>query len=102
MTANSMEHGAVWITYRSGLPAEQVQRLAERVRGIDYMMLSPHDALDAPISLQAWGCRLTVTSADDEQIDEFILSARLNAGPEQGATCSGGITATGTTPRELP
>ncbi|MEK8110504.1 hypothetical protein NKG94_51615 [Micromonospora sp. M12] len=48
------------------------------------------------------GYRLTVTSADDEQIDEFIRGARLNAGPEQGATCSGGITATGTSPRELP
>lgn len=99
---HSMEHGAVWVTYRPDLPGEQVQRLAERVRGVDYLMLSPHDGLDAPISLQAWGYRLTVTSADDDQIDEFIRSARLNAGPEQGATCSGGITATGTAPRELP
>ncbi|MEK8110503.1 DUF3105 domain-containing protein [Micromonospora sp. M12] len=37
---HSMEHGAVWITHRPDLPAEQVQRLAERVRGVDYMMLS--------------------------------------------------------------
>ncbi len=98
---HSMEHGAVWITYRPDLPADQVQRLADRVRNVDYMLLSPHEGLDTPVSLQAWGYRLTVASADDERIDEFIRAARVNAGPEQGATCSGGITATGTTPREL-
>lgn len=99
---HSMEHGAVWITYRPDLSSEQVQSLANRVRGVDYMLLSPQENLDAPISLQAWGYRLVATSADDERIDEFIRAARINAGPEQGATCSGGVTATGTTPRDLP
>ncbi|MGC4885628.1 DUF3105 domain-containing protein [Micromonospora sp. DT227] len=97
---HSMEHGAVWITHRPDLPADQVQSLADRVRGLDYLMLSPADGLDAPISVQAWGYRLTVTSADDKRIDDFIRTARINAGPERGATCSGGITATGTTPRD--
>ncbi|MEV4202566.1 DUF3105 domain-containing protein [Micromonospora globbae] len=92
---HSMEHGAVWVTYRPDLPAEQVQSLASRVRGVDYMLLSPHDNLDAPISLQAWGYRLVAMSPDDERIDEFIRAARVNAGLEQGATCAGGVTATG-------
>lgn len=98
---HSLEHGAVWLTYRVGLPADQVNRLAERVRGTDYLMLSPVDSLDAPISLQAWGYRLTVDSADDGRIDTFIKAARVNAAAEPGATCSNGVTATGTTPREL-
>ncbi|MFI7519577.1 DUF3105 domain-containing protein [Micromonospora globbae] len=98
---HSMEHGAVWVTYRPDLSDEQVQSLAGRVRGVDYMLMSPQENLDAPISLQAWGYRLTAMSAEDERIDEFIRAARVNAGPEQGASCSGGITATGTTPRDL-
>ncbi|MFI7023926.1 DUF3105 domain-containing protein [Micromonospora sp. NPDC049900] len=95
---HSLEHGAVWITHRPDLPAGQVARLADRVRGVDYLMLSPYDGLDAPISVQAWGYRLTVTSADDGRIDEFVRAARINAGPERGATCSGGVTTTGTAP----
>ncbi|MEV6815615.1 DUF3105 domain-containing protein [Micromonospora sp. NPDC051296] len=95
---HSLEHGAVWLTYRPDLPAEQVEQLAERVRGVDYMMLSPYEGLDAPISLQAWGYRLTVDSADDGRIDEFIRVARVNASLEPGATCSGGVNTTGTLP----
>ncbi|MGJ3224847.1 DUF3105 domain-containing protein [Micromonospora aurantiaca (nom. illeg.)] len=97
---HSLEHGAVWVTYRPDLPADQIQRLADRVRALDYLMISPADGLDAPISVQAWGYRLTVASAADERVDEFIRIARVNAGPERGATCSGGITATGTAPRD--
>jgi hypothetical protein len=99
---HSLEHGAVWITYRGNLPADQVQQLASKVRGNEYMLMSPVDNLDRPISLQAWGWQLKVDNADDGRIDEFIKAMRNNAGPEPGAPCSGGITATGTAPRELP
>jgi hypothetical protein len=98
---HSLEHGAVWLTYRTGLPAEQVGKLAERVRGTDHTMLSPVDGLDPPISVQAWGYRLTVDSAADGRINDFIKAARVNAAPEPGAACSNGVTATGTTPRQL-
>jgi len=98
---HSMEHGAVWVTHRPDLPADQVAVLSRHVRGVDFMLMSPQENLDAPISLQAWGYRLTVEDADDQRIPDFIGAARVNAGPEQGAACSGGITATGTTPREL-
>ncbi|MBB4960288.1 DUF3105 domain-containing protein [Micromonospora polyrhachis] len=98
---HSMEHGAVWITYRSDLPADQVSALAEKVRGNEYMMMSPVDGLDSPISLQAWGYQLKVDKADDSRVDEFIKALRQNANVEPGATCGRGITATGTTPRDL-
>lgn len=98
---HSLEHGAVWVTYRTGLSQDQVEKLADRVRGTDYMLMSPVDDLDAPISLQAWGYQLKVENADDGRIDEFIKALRVNANVEPGATCSGGITATGTTPRDL-
>lgn len=99
---HSLEHGAIWITYRPDLPADQVEKLAARVRGNDYMLMSPYEGLDAPISLQAWGFQLKVDDADDKRIDEFITTLRDVAGPEE-ATCSFGnyVTATGTTPRDM-
>jgi hypothetical protein len=96
---HSMEHGTVWITYRPDLPADQVNRLAGYVRGGDFIMLSPHEGLDAPISLQAWGYQLKIDNADDGRIVEFIRALRGNAGPEAGrATCGSGVTTTGTVP----
>jgi len=58
--------------------------------------------LDRPISLQAWGLQLKVDSPADPRIDQFIQEFRISAAPEPGATCSGGVTATGTTPHNAP
>ncbi|WP_433223729.1 DUF3105 domain-containing protein [Dactylosporangium sp. CS-047395] len=100
---HSMEHGAVWITYNPSLPADQVEKLAKKVRGNDYMLMSPYPNLDKPISLQAWGFQLKVDNADDSRIDEFIKALRQNATLEAGTPCSSGdiITETGSTPRDL-
>ncbi|MEV4512553.1 DUF3105 domain-containing protein [Dactylosporangium sp. NPDC049525] len=100
---HAMEHGSVWITYRPDLPADQVEALAKKVRGKDYMMMSPYEGLDKPISLQAWGFQLKVDKASDGRIDEFIKALRQNASLEPGTPCSSGdiITETGTTPRDL-
>lgn len=95
---HSLEHGAIWITYRPDLPADQVAKLAARVEGKDYTMMSPYPGLDAAISLQAWGFQLKVDSADDSRIKEFIDVLRLKASVEDGATCSGGVQATGAVP----
>ncbi|MFG2036600.1 DUF3105 domain-containing protein [Dactylosporangium sp. NPDC048998] len=100
---HSLEHGAVWITYNPSLSADQVEQLAKRVRGNEYMLMSPYPNLDKPISLQAWGFQLKVDNADDKRIDEFIKALRKNASLEAGTPCSSGdiITETGTTPRDL-
>lgn len=97
---HSLEHGAVWITYRPDLPADQVAKLAEKVKGQEKLMLSPFQGLDKPISLQAWGFQLKVDNADDSRIDEFIKTLRVNASIEGPTAPCQGITATGTTPRD--
>jgi hypothetical protein len=89
---HSLEHGAVWITYRPDLPQDQIDKLARRVEGREFMLMSPYPNQDAPISLQAWGYQLKVDNADDSRIDDFISALRLNASQEEGASCSGGIT----------
>jgi Protein of unknown function (DUF3105) len=98
---HSLEHGAIWITYDSKLDAAQVAKLAERVTGKEYMLMSPVDNLGSPISLQAWGYQLKVDNADDPRIDAFVRALRKNASMESGAACSGGVTRTGTTPYDL-
>jgi len=99
---HSLEHGAVWIAYRPDLPKDQVDKLAEKVRGKEKLLMSPFDGLDKPISLQAWGYQLKVDNADDGRIDEFIKALRVNASVEgPTALCAQGITATGTEPRNL-
>jgi len=101
---HSMEHGAVWITYRPDLAKDQVEALATKVRGNDYLLMSPFEGLDKPISLQAWGYQLKVDSASDGRIDEFIQALKQNASMEgPTSTCSTGnfVSATGTDPRTI-
>jgi hypothetical protein len=100
---HSMEHGAVWITYQPDLAKDQVDKLASKVHGNDFMLMSPYPGLDKPISLQAWGYQLKVDNANDGRIDDFIKALRENASKEPGTPCSSGnyTTGTGTTPRDL-
>src|SRR5947207_6010005 len=101
---HAMEHGAVWITYRPDLPKADVDKLAAKVRGNDFMLMSPYPNLDKPISLQAWGYQLKLDKADDPRIDQFIKALRQNDSQEgAGGVCSSGndITATGPTPHDL-
>jgi hypothetical protein len=92
---HSLEHGAVWVTYKQGLPAEQVSKLQAKVEGRDFLFMSPVANLDKNVSLQAWGYQLKVDNADDKRIDQFIKDLRLNATMEPGAACSSGKTTTG-------
>jgi hypothetical protein len=87
---HSLEHGAVWVTYKLGMPADQVKVLSDKVTGKDFMMISPIEGLDANVSLQAWGYQLKVDTVTDARIDEFIKALRVKASQEPGAACSGG------------
>ncbi|MFV2100151.1 DUF3105 domain-containing protein [Micromonospora sp. LOL_024] len=100
---HSMEHGAVWLTYRPDLPAADVERLAGLIRNNDFMLMSPYEGLDAEVSVQAWGYQLKVDSADDSRIEQFTTTLAQNASIEPGVPCSSGnyTTGTGTEPREL-
>jgi hypothetical protein len=92
---HSLEHGAVWVTYKQGLAADQVAELKKKVEGKDYMFMSPIAGLDKNVSLQAWGYQLKLDSATDPRIDDFIKALRVNATMEPQAVCSGGNTTTG-------
>lgn len=90
LAVHSLEHGAVWVTYRSDLPADQVAALTDAIPDT-YMVLSPVDDLPAPVVASAWGVQLQLTGVDDPRLEEFITEYRQGAQtPEPGAACTGG------------
>jgi hypothetical protein len=89
---HSIEHGAVWITYRPDLPREQVDKLRELANSQSYVLVSPYPGLASPIVASAWGKQLTLSSANDPRLEEFIQVYRQGPQtPEPGAPCTGGV-----------
>jgi hypothetical protein len=93
---HALEHGAVWITYRPDLPADQVQRLRS-LASDDYMLLSPYTGLPAPVVASAWNNQVKLDGADDPRLAGFIARFKNNPSttPEFGAPCVGGTGVTG-------
>ena len=87
---HDLEHGAVWITYKPGLPSDQLDVLTKLVSGKQYMLLTPYAGLKTNVSLQAWGYQLFVDSANDSRVKTFIKDLVLNQKntPELGASCT--------------
>ena len=88
---HSLEHGAVWVTYNPGLPADDVATLQDIVRDQSYVVLSPYPNLKSPVVLTAWGIQLELDSVNDSRIPIFI--DRYQQGPqtpELGASCQDG------------
>jgi hypothetical protein len=87
---HALEHGAVWITYRPGLPADQLDTLTRLVAGKQYTLLTPYPGLKTNVSLQSWGYQLFLDSATDPRADQFVTALRRNqkTTPELGASCS--------------
>ncbi len=92
---HSLEHGAVWVTYKQGLPADQVEVLKQKVQGKEYTLMSPYPGLDKNVSVQVWGYQFKTDDVNDSKIDQFIQDTRLVSSMEPGAACSSGNTSTG-------
>jgi hypothetical protein len=89
---HSMEHGAVWITYRPDLPQDQVAALRRRANSQPYVLVSPYPGLPAQVVATAWGNQLKLDSAGDSRLDQFVRAFRLGEqAPERGEPCTGGI-----------
>ncbi|MGN9845007.1 DUF3105 domain-containing protein [Nonomuraea sp. H19] len=102
---HSMEHGAVWITYRPDLPKAQVDKLKEVATSTgqqEYMLVSPYPNLPAPVVVSSWGHQLKLTNPEDPKLGAFIKRYQNGPGtPEPGATC-GGPDAVDTTADQAP
>jgi hypothetical protein len=84
---HSLEHGAIWITFRPDLPQAEIDGLAALARSRNYILVSRWDSgLPAPVVVTGWGRQLQLQSTSDPRMAEFI---RLYAGqgPELNAAC---------------
>ena len=93
LAVHSMEHGAVWITYRPDLPSAQVSILRNFTKA-PYVLVSPwKDAtLPAPVVASAWGLQLKADTAGDPYVKAFVeMYANGPQTPEKGPPCTGGF-----------
>ncbi|MCC5578917.1 DUF3105 domain-containing protein [Microtetraspora sp. AC03309] len=89
---HSLEHGAVWITYRPGLPQGDVDAL-KSLASSDYMLLSPYEGLKSDVVVSSWNHQLALNGADDPRLPAYIKKYKQNPTytPEFGAACDRGI-----------
>lgn len=87
---HSMDHGAVWITYRPDLPQDQIETL----RGLaqeEYVLVSPYPSLYAPVVATAWRNQLELTGVDDPRLRQFVDQFRISeTAPRSGNGCENG------------
>lgn len=92
---HSMEHGAVWVTYRTDLPEDERLEL-QRLQGLnpEYVLISPYENLPSLVVASTWGYQLQVGEVDDPRLAAFVREyAGGDQGGEGGAPCvRGGLT----------
>ena len=89
---HSLEHGAVWIGYSPDLADDEVSEVEDIVSQNDYVLASPVEGMDAPVTLSAWGYQIGVESVTDPAVDAFIEEYQQGEQtPEPGASCQGGV-----------
>lgn len=84
---HSMEHGAVWISYKDAADkglSESLKKIVEKNPG--KVILSPRPQNDSKIALVSWTRLLKLESFDESKVTEFIKSNRNNS-PEPLASC---------------
>lgn len=85
---HSLEHGAVWITYRPDVGDDQINRLRGFVRGIDKVLVSPVPGQATPIIATAWATQLELSDANDDRLEQFVNEFEGSRdAPEPGGAC---------------
>jgi putative peptide zinc metalloprotease protein len=88
---HSLEHGAVWIAYRPGLPQKHIDSVRQQAQRQNYVLVSPYPGIPAPVVVSAWGRQLRLEAADDPRLEQFVRTFRLGSqAPESGGPCTGG------------
>nr|WP_024127481.1 DUF3105 domain-containing protein [Streptomyces sp. F12]AHE40217.1 Membrane protein [Streptomyces sp. F12] len=91
---HSLEHGAVWVTYNDKATAADLKTLAGKVSETPYTLMSPDKTESGTIMLTAWGHQLSVNTASDPRVDQFLTKyVQGPQTPEPGAACTNGLTA---------
>jgi len=79
---HNLEHGGVWISYKSSLAPDEIKKLEELAKTYrSKVILTPREKNDFPIALASWGRIHKMNSFDGETIKNYILKYK-NTGPE--------------------
>ena len=91
-SVHSLEHGAVWITYKPSLPKDQVKEIKQLADSKNYILASPYKGLPSTVVATAWGKQLRLDSANDSKLQQFVrYYSQGPQTPEPGAACTGGV-----------
>ncbi len=89
---HSLEHGAVWVTYRPDVGVDHIVELTELLDGTSRVLVSPHPEQSTPVVVTAWGVRLELDGPDGDRINAFVDAYRdAKTAPEPGVACDRGI-----------
>ena len=89
---HSLEHGAVWVTYRPDLGAEAILGLTGGLVNREKLLVSPHPDQTPSVVVTAWARQLVLDGPDDRRLEAFIdRFTDGDAAPEARVTCQGGI-----------
>ena len=104
LAVHSLEHGAVWVTYRSDVDGATLTALQALVVQSSHLLVSPYEAQEAALVLSAWGRQLALDSLEDARFDQFLDVYLLDGptAPEPGAACSGAVGVPPEHPEAIP
>ena len=69
---HSLEHGAVWVTYKPEIEKEEIIKLTTMFSSKAKILMSPHSGQISPIVATAWGRRIEIESANDARLNKFV------------------------------
>lgn len=83
---HNLEHSHVWISYRSDLDKDSIEKLADLAKKYGpKIIMTPRSKNDSPVALAAWQYLIKFDKVDDstlQQMDDFIKARRGIGGPE--------------------
>lgn len=92
---HSLEHGAVWVTYRPDISDADKQKLESWAKDRSYLLVSEYDDQATPFVFTAWNNQLPLDSLSDQRATQFLnYFIQGPQTPERGAVCTGGNTTT--------
>jgi Protein of unknown function (DUF3105) len=87
---HSLDHGAVWVTYRPDLSQGELDTLRNLAREA-YVLVSPYEGLSAPVIVTAWRNQLDLEGTDDPRLRQFVDQFRVSeTAPRSGNGCENG------------
>ena len=88
---HSLEHGAVWITYRSGDLTESARQALNALGANPRVLISPYPGQPAAVIATAWGVQLRLPNANIARLKTFIAAHHDRAtAPEPNGPCIAG------------